>query len=399
MTRCTHTGLTIPECSCRACLLALVETQRHGRRRTWNSRRRRTRTRARTPTDGAPPSSATLSRHAELGPLHVDAVQARLRRPAPAGLTHAQRSGSKTSPHAERRDGARRTAHEPSGPTLTGAGCPSQPRGSGRRRERVVERDRDEQVEEVGDPARVAPGALLDPAQAVLRGVRMDLQALGREAQVAGRRRRTRGSSPSARGRARGPRRGTCAPRDRPAGARCRRRAGRDSRRPSSAPAPRPRPPRRSATQRRARLLVGARELGHAGGHRADAHRQRQALAAQRVVHGLEARVAQRRIGAAPGRTGTATTCPWRTTTSVPAVLVGRPGDRRARGADGLLDLRGIDGRSRRRRPAARGPTARSGAPAGDERAALGQPTVEQLLEQIAAVAIGVGELVLGNST
>ena len=26
MTRCAHTGLTIPECSCRACLMALVET-------------------------------------------------------------------------------------------------------------------------------------------------------------------------------------------------------------------------------------------------------------------------------------------------------------------------------------------------------------------------------------
>ena len=26
MTRCVHTGLTIPECSCRACLMALVET-------------------------------------------------------------------------------------------------------------------------------------------------------------------------------------------------------------------------------------------------------------------------------------------------------------------------------------------------------------------------------------
>jgi hypothetical protein len=25
MTRCVHTGLSIPECSCRACLLALVE--------------------------------------------------------------------------------------------------------------------------------------------------------------------------------------------------------------------------------------------------------------------------------------------------------------------------------------------------------------------------------------
>jgi hypothetical protein len=26
MTRCVHTGLSIPECSCRACLIALVET-------------------------------------------------------------------------------------------------------------------------------------------------------------------------------------------------------------------------------------------------------------------------------------------------------------------------------------------------------------------------------------
>jgi hypothetical protein len=26
MTRCAHTGLSIPECSCRACLIALVET-------------------------------------------------------------------------------------------------------------------------------------------------------------------------------------------------------------------------------------------------------------------------------------------------------------------------------------------------------------------------------------
>ena len=26
MTRCAHTGLTIPECSCRACLMTLVET-------------------------------------------------------------------------------------------------------------------------------------------------------------------------------------------------------------------------------------------------------------------------------------------------------------------------------------------------------------------------------------
>jgi hypothetical protein len=26
MIRCAHTGLTIPECSCRACLMALVET-------------------------------------------------------------------------------------------------------------------------------------------------------------------------------------------------------------------------------------------------------------------------------------------------------------------------------------------------------------------------------------
>jgi hypothetical protein len=25
MTRCVHTGLSIPECSCRACLIALVE--------------------------------------------------------------------------------------------------------------------------------------------------------------------------------------------------------------------------------------------------------------------------------------------------------------------------------------------------------------------------------------
>ena len=25
MTRCVHTGLSIPECSCRACLLALVQ--------------------------------------------------------------------------------------------------------------------------------------------------------------------------------------------------------------------------------------------------------------------------------------------------------------------------------------------------------------------------------------
>ena len=25
MTRCAHTGLSIPECSCRACLLALVQ--------------------------------------------------------------------------------------------------------------------------------------------------------------------------------------------------------------------------------------------------------------------------------------------------------------------------------------------------------------------------------------
>jgi hypothetical protein len=25
MKRCTHTGLTLPECSCRACLVALVE--------------------------------------------------------------------------------------------------------------------------------------------------------------------------------------------------------------------------------------------------------------------------------------------------------------------------------------------------------------------------------------
>jgi hypothetical protein len=26
MTRCAHTGLSIPECSCRACLIMLVET-------------------------------------------------------------------------------------------------------------------------------------------------------------------------------------------------------------------------------------------------------------------------------------------------------------------------------------------------------------------------------------
>ncbi|HEX6745108.1 MAG TPA: hypothetical protein VF087_12870 [Solirubrobacteraceae bacterium] len=26
MTRCAHTGLSIPECSCRACLITLVET-------------------------------------------------------------------------------------------------------------------------------------------------------------------------------------------------------------------------------------------------------------------------------------------------------------------------------------------------------------------------------------
>jgi hypothetical protein len=26
MTRCAHTGLTIPECSCRACLITLVQT-------------------------------------------------------------------------------------------------------------------------------------------------------------------------------------------------------------------------------------------------------------------------------------------------------------------------------------------------------------------------------------
>jgi hypothetical protein len=35
MTRCAHTGLTIPECSCRACLMALVET--HAPRPTTNA--------------------------------------------------------------------------------------------------------------------------------------------------------------------------------------------------------------------------------------------------------------------------------------------------------------------------------------------------------------------------
>jgi hypothetical protein len=49
---------------------------------------------------------------------------------------------------------------------------------------RVVERDCQQQVDEVRDPARVAPRALLDAAQPVLRGVRVDLQARGSDAQV-----------------------------------------------------------------------------------------------------------------------------------------------------------------------------------------------------------------------
>ena len=53
-----------------------------------------------------------------------------------------------------------------------------------RGRSRVVERDRHEQVDEIVDPPRVAPGALLDAPQAVLRGVGVDLQALGGDAQV-----------------------------------------------------------------------------------------------------------------------------------------------------------------------------------------------------------------------
>ena len=40
----------------------------------------------------------------------------------------------------------------------------------------VVQCDREQQVEQIGDLARVAAGALLDPAQPVLRGVGVDLQ-------------------------------------------------------------------------------------------------------------------------------------------------------------------------------------------------------------------------------
>jgi hypothetical protein len=39
MTRCVHTGLSIPECSCRACLIALVET--HAPRPATNAAARR----------------------------------------------------------------------------------------------------------------------------------------------------------------------------------------------------------------------------------------------------------------------------------------------------------------------------------------------------------------------
>ena len=45
----------------------------------------------------------------------------------------------------------------------------------------VVERDGDEQIEEIREPARVAAAALLDAPEAVLRGVRVHLQTLGRD--------------------------------------------------------------------------------------------------------------------------------------------------------------------------------------------------------------------------
>jgi hypothetical protein len=43
----------------------------------------------------------------------------------------------------------------------------------------LVELDREQQIEQIGDLARVAAGALLDPPQAILRGVRVDLDLLG----------------------------------------------------------------------------------------------------------------------------------------------------------------------------------------------------------------------------
>jgi hypothetical protein len=43
----------------------------------------------------------------------------------------------------------------------------------------LVERDREQQIEQIGDLARVAARALLDPPQAILRGVGVDLELLG----------------------------------------------------------------------------------------------------------------------------------------------------------------------------------------------------------------------------
>src|SRR6266545_6819979 len=71
------------------------------------------------------------------------------------------------------------TARSCSGCAAAGTdGCPS---GGG---DAVVQRDRDEQVEQVADPPRVSPGALLDATQAVPGRVGVHLQALGGHPQV-----------------------------------------------------------------------------------------------------------------------------------------------------------------------------------------------------------------------
>src|SRR5690606_18722923 len=84
---------------------------------------------------------------------------------------------------------------------LIGRGDQSFPPGVGGRRQHVLQRDRDQEIDEVGEVAEVAARPLLDAAQPVLGGVVVDLEPLRGGAQVqvgGGERPDRRGQDPAA---------------------------------------------------------------------------------------------------------------------------------------------------------------------------------------------------------